>query len=82
MSCDFWSNFVYICVCLYGLHQWDMKVPWQGTESELHLRPTPQLRQYWILNPLYWARDRTCASTETKWIINTLCTGNSNSPSF
>ena len=28
--------------------------------SELPSKPTPQLRQCRILNPLYWARDRTC----------------------
>ena len=33
------------------LHSWHMEVPGQGTESELQLRPTPQLRQWWILEP-------------------------------
>ena len=35
-------------------------VPRPGIRSELQLQPKPQLWQHRILNPLYWARDRTC----------------------
>ena len=42
-----------------------MEVHWPGIESELQLRPMPQLQQRWILNPLSQARNRTCASSET-----------------
>ena len=37
-----------------------MDVPGPGIESELELRPMPQLQQCWILNPLCQARDQTC----------------------
>ena len=33
-------------------HPWHMEVPGTGMESEQQLRPTPQLWQHWILNPL------------------------------
>ena len=49
-----------------------MDVPGPGIESELELRPMPQLQQCWILNPLCQARDRTGASTEISQIINPL----------
>ena len=35
-------------------------VPRPGIRSELQLQSIPQLRQCWILNPLYQARYRTC----------------------
>ena len=41
-----------------------MDVPGPGIESEAQLRPVPQLRQCWILNPLHWARDCIYAAIE------------------
>ena len=38
-----------------------MEIPEPGIESE----PMPQLRQYWKLNPLPWAGDRTHTITDT-----------------
>ena len=36
-----------------------MEVPRPGIESELQLKPMPQLQQHQILNPLHWTRAQT-----------------------
>ena len=41
---------------LFWLHLKHMEVPWSGIECELQRRPTSQLQQLWILNPLLQAR--------------------------
>ena len=46
-----------------------MEVPWPGIKSKLHWRPTPQLWQDWILNPLLQVGDQT-SNTETSQVIN------------
>ena len=57
-----WGRFP-LCSLLFfrgeGSHLWHMEVPGLGTESK------PQLWQCWILKPLQWTGDRTCAATET-----------------
>ena len=53
-------------------HLQHMEAPGPGVETKLEVRPTPQLQQHWILNPLCWAGDQSRDSTETIWIINTL----------
>ena len=57
--------------CFLGLHPQHTEVPrleataasphqnHSNARSELYLRPTPQLRQCWILNPLSETRNRT-----------------------
>ena len=42
----------------------------QGIRAEPQLRPKPQLQQHRTLNPLCWARDRTCI----------LCSGDAGRP--
>ena len=36
---------IYLFIFLLGLHLWHMEVPSLGVESELQLRPMPQLQQ-------------------------------------
>ena len=58
---------------LVGLRIWmfnlfnlqHIEVPGPGTESEPQLRPTPQVQQHWISNPLHWAVGQTCTSSVT-----------------
>ena len=58
-----------------------MEVPGPGMESELELPPVPQLQQHGILNPLCRARgNQTSTSTETSWLINSLCHHSRSSP--
>ena len=60
--------FFFFC-CPYGM--W--KFPSQGgIKSKPELQSTPQAIATWILNPLHWAKNGTCASTETKQITNPL----------
>ena len=47
------------------LHLQHMEVPRLGVKLKLQLRPTPQLQQCQILNPLSKARDQTFILTET-----------------
>ena len=55
--------FVFVLPCLQHI-----EVPGPGTESELQLRPTPQLQQHWILNPVHWAKYQIHETTaETMW---------------
>ena len=44
-------------------HPWHMDVSGPGIESKPLRCPSPQLWQRWILNPLSWAGDGTCAAT-------------------
>ena len=77
-----WNHAIFVFLCLacyfflflfFQLHPWDLEFPGPGIESELELRPAPQLQQCRILNPLHWAGDQTLISMETKQIINPLC---------
>ena len=34
-------------------HIWHVEVPGPGIKAKLHLRPVPQLQQYWILSFLH-----------------------------
>ena len=71
-------DFFFFFFFLFWLPPGHMEVPGPGIESKSELRPRPQLQQHQILNPLCWAGDQTSASTETSWIINSLCnSGNS-----
>ena len=46
-----------------------LRQSYEGSEgSELRLRPTPQLMQHQILNPLSEARDRICNLMAPSWI--------------
>ena len=57
----------------FFLNQQYMEVLRPGIESEPQLLQTmQQLQQCWILNPLCWARDQTCASAETPAIADTM----------
>ena len=56
-------------------HPWHREVPGPGIESKLELRPTTQLQQCQILNPLCRARDWTSASIATSQIINCATVG-------
>ena len=78
-----YNKFYFILVFL-GQHLWHMKVPRLGVKSEiqllayttataiagsqLHLQPTPQFQQWWILNPLSEARDRTTILMDTSQV--------------
>jgi len=43
-----------------------MDIPGPGIESKPKLSPMPHLWQHQILNPLFQARDQTCAAAETR----------------
>ena len=60
---------------LFLQHPLHMEVTGPGIESKFRLRPKPQLRPCWNLNPLRQAGDQTSVSTETSWINNPLCHG-------
>ena len=64
---------------LYPLH---MEVLGPSVESQLHLQPTPQLRQHWIPNQLLRTGNWTRNVTETSWIINPPSHRGNSSPSI
>ena len=52
--------FVFVVIFFFFGRSEAYGVPRPGIRSKLQLQPVLQLWQHWILNPLHWARDRTC----------------------
>lgn len=66
------ASFTYLFIFFFSFSCTQLKtygIQGPGIESELKLRPTPQLWQGRILNPLHHTRDQACPSTEKSWII-------------
>ena len=87
-----YMNFLFVCFCFLGLHPWHREVLGVDLEPQLPAFPAAtatqepsrichlhhRSQQYWILNPLSEARDRTCILMVASWVSNPLShSGNS-----